>query len=1136
MTVSYKKSKYRANAGEYYIACQEKSDGIRYGSKSVDDDYSGSAKEPPGVWYAGPDTHSNRTEAFGFTHGLAFSVNNLDSERFLNMVKGFSLKMDIKWTQNSGSLDRLALHDWTLSAPKSVSVAWGLGDSTTKLSLEKSQEKNSRIFLDFMSRFSIVRRGAQGAKKLQAPLLGATFGHGSSRANDPQLHTHCVIFNLSYSGTDTNALETMVMMKWIGAAASLYHAGLAWDAATMGFGITRKNNLFELNGIPMAVCSTFSKRRHDIEKTAREKFFESGLDPDAASVSRGIYQQAAIETRNKKSELNRDQLQQRWNKEGLDLGFTAADVLIAMNEVPFSEIDSSTLNKVAYKALREITAHHAIFKEPALLTKAATTLFGMASPARILQVVEHLKESLLLQTFSIDERTGLQEQIFTTREMATLEREMLGLVHRMNGQHVLADYDLSEKLNPVQREAALTIFSDSNAVSVLDGRKAADRRNTMTSITRAFELKGYKVTTVMGRWNAALNLASEARLADGPAISKWFNDLLNNTVVLNGKDLIVVEEAGMVGVHVMRDILQAAYRAQAKVILSGDTMQQKAIASGAALRVIQRHFGSARVDEFVQQSASEDRVAVQKFFQGKAMDALANYINKGQVHIAQTDIETNNMLLQNWNQSRLENPNQQSLMIAVDRKSVRELNRLAHQILKGTGKLGASQEFKTTYSTPEYPKIEFSVGDDVFILLATSQIKASTRALGTIESFDGDIINMRVNSELISIDTNDEHHQYKRSGKPAGLSLSHAYCASNIAYQSLCVDHAFVKDSVALDRISIGHIASHHRLSCRFYIDRSARYRSKIKTCAPHEFHTIDAYSDDALLANVATSWSKNSNRYSTLDYDNWNQSGKQIDLNIERQIDSVAQLEIRSDDTMETANNEARFEKSQVLDKSENDQSDLIPQIASTNTEEDDQNLSLENVERIYSALLEIGIDDNTAHHAIACGFLQMDKEGEILFCGRSAEGKLVNLVKNQPINTDEQVDSSNYVSAYPENYTPILWGNPEHVVIAKTGIDALRIFSTAQLLEESTPTIIVSGGLDKPLSHSHTLDLISKAHRVTREDGVASNIPGNSKAFEQGNGSEFIAQAHAAASYKAHAHNEEIDKHYESQNTSRG
>ena len=62
MTLSYKKSKNRVNAGEYYIACQENVEGVRDGKRSVDDYYSGSAKEPPGVWYSGPDFNDNRTE------------------------------------------------------------------------------------------------------------------------------------------------------------------------------------------------------------------------------------------------------------------------------------------------------------------------------------------------------------------------------------------------------------------------------------------------------------------------------------------------------------------------------------------------------------------------------------------------------------------------------------------------------------------------------------------------------------------------------------------------------------------------------------------------------------------------------------------------------------------------------------------------------------------------------------------------------------------------------------------------------------------------------------------------------------------------------------------------------------------
>jgi ATP-dependent exoDNAse (exonuclease V) alpha subunit len=52
------------------------------------------------------------------------------------------------------------------------------------------------------------------------------------------------------------------------------------------------------------------------------------------------------------------------------------------------------------------------------------------------------------------------------------------------------------------------------------------------------------------------------------------------------KDILVVDEAGMLGSRQMARILEVADQGNAKVVLVGDTQQLQAIEAGAALRAI----------------------------------------------------------------------------------------------------------------------------------------------------------------------------------------------------------------------------------------------------------------------------------------------------------------------------------------------------------------------------------------------------------------------------------------------------------------------------------------------------------------------------------------------------------------------
>ena len=605
MTVSYKKS--GASGASYYTDCMAED-----GSKSVDDYYTGSAKEPPGSWYVGPDSRNSRFSTLGLVDGQRFGTqeSSNDVDRFHSLTSGFHPEDGSKLVQNAGDSGRVSFHDFTLSAPKSVSVIWSQADETTKASIELIQERSSRTFLDFMSSKSYSRQGKGGVIKSAAPLRGALFGHGSSREDDPLLHTHCVVMNVCEreNGT-TGALETMEMMRWQGAAASLYHAGLAWGMRNLAFSIEKIDNLFEVTGVPQHALEAFSQRRAQIVAAVKRKLQDMGLEPDAELASRGLFQAATIETRNAKSELTREELIAIWHARGVELGFTQAEVTTLMDAGPIANLTGEQLLEEARVAVKELTTNHAIFKEPALLTKIAVHLVGRASPEQILQAVETIKQKDLLTTESVN-KAGLTEQIFTTREMLVLERQMLVLADRKDGKHVLPRVDLPLSLDPEQRLAAIAATSDSNAVSVVEGTAGAGKTFTMEAISRVYEANGYTVTGLSGSWSAALNLQEAAKLTDAHAITGWVNSVRAGRININDKSMVVVDEAGMVGSRDIKNVLDLAKKAGAKVILLGDTLQQKAIAAGDPLRVIAQQNGSSRLDIIRRQYDAADRASV----------------------------------------------------------------------------------------------------------------------------------------------------------------------------------------------------------------------------------------------------------------------------------------------------------------------------------------------------------------------------------------------------------------------------------------------------------------------------------------------------------------------------------------------
>jgi conjugative relaxase-like TrwC/TraI family protein len=87
--------------------------------------------------------------------------------------------------------------DLTFSAPKSVSVLWGLGDTEVSKAVRRAHDGAVVEALGYLERHAtMARRGANGVRRIGAGgLVAAGFRHRTSRAGDPQLHTHVLVAN-----------------------------------------------------------------------------------------------------------------------------------------------------------------------------------------------------------------------------------------------------------------------------------------------------------------------------------------------------------------------------------------------------------------------------------------------------------------------------------------------------------------------------------------------------------------------------------------------------------------------------------------------------------------------------------------------------------------------------------------------------------------------------------------------------------------------------------------------------------------------------------------------------------------------------------------------------------------------------
>lgn len=235
-----------------------------------------------------------------------------------NLLLGRSPNGGLDLVRNAGQDDRQSGWDFCFSPPKSVSATWSLAPSEVRQQIQRAQFEAVRDTFAFLEREAgIVRLGAGGQVHEKAGLVAAAFEHGTSRAQDPQLHTHLLVINLGVSGGTTRTIASRPLYRLKMLAGRHYRELLAANLQRdLGVEIRRSRWGFEIEGIPERICSAYSSRREQIVSALAERGLTSAI---AAKI-------AALNTRPVKQVLPREQLFAMWQEKGRELGFGPREV------------------------------------------------------------------------------------------------------------------------------------------------------------------------------------------------------------------------------------------------------------------------------------------------------------------------------------------------------------------------------------------------------------------------------------------------------------------------------------------------------------------------------------------------------------------------------------------------------------------------------------------------------------------------------------------------------------------------------------------------------------------------------------------------------------------------------------------
>ncbi|MEZ0497909.1 Ti-type conjugative transfer relaxase TraA [Sphingomonas sp. IW22] len=402
-------------------------------------------------------------------------------------------------------------------------------------------------------------------------------------------------------------------------------------------------------------------------------------------------------------------------------------------------------------------------------------------------------------------KDGRDRERFTSRETIATEArlEQAGDMLARQGGHGVSASRLAAALAAAEGRGLVLSGEQRDAFGHITGAQglasvigyAGTGKSAMLGVAReAWAAQGYQVR------GAALSGIAAENLEDGSGIpSRTIASLehawAQGRELLTRGDVLVVDEAGMIGTRQMERVLSHARDAGAKVVLVGDPEQLQAIEAGAAFRAIAERHGAAEITEVRRQREDWQKAATRAFATGRTTEAIHAYAAHGMVHAAETREAARSALVEGWDRQRQAEPDRTRIILTHTNAEVRALNEEARGRLRASGDLGEDVAFGA-----ERGERQFAPGDRIMFLRNERGMGVKNGTLGTIERVSPEGMVVRLDSGArVAFEAKDY------------AAVDHGYAATFHKSQGVTVDRAHVLATPGMERHSAYVGMSRHR-------------------------------------------------------------------------------------------------------------------------------------------------------------------------------------------------------------------------------------------------------------------------------------------------------------------------------------
>ena len=470
--------------------------------------------------------------------------------------------------------NRRVFFDFTFSPPKSVSIAALVGGDEQ---IVQAHREAVKIAVEELEQFAAtrIRQGASNADRQTGNIVAALFEHETSRALDPHLHTHCIIFNATYDAEigRWKALQNYQMLTAQKYVENVYYHELT--RALRSYGYTVENSArgdFRVVEVSPELCERFSKRHREIDEQTKQ-FLAANPGKIGGNV-RDIREHLAHRLRSRKPrQLSPARLRALWQSQLQPAEQTSVERPVKIPEMG-KEDSAATAVSWAEKHLfdrRSLVHEHELWRHA--LEAARGSRLTIAELKRETATRDYIRET---------------NGRLTRKDILGREWQIVQMAAKGAGQFTSLgkpSAEAAESLADDQRQAFQQILESPDLITLFRGGAGTGKSFVLRNVQSALERDGKPTPVLAPQRQQVIDLEK-----DGLSGTQTIAEFLQRQSMSEGA-VVIVDEAGQIGGQQMLALLEMVEAHHGRVILSGDTRQHGPVEASDALRAIERHSG-----------------------------------------------------------------------------------------------------------------------------------------------------------------------------------------------------------------------------------------------------------------------------------------------------------------------------------------------------------------------------------------------------------------------------------------------------------------------------------------------------------------------------------------------------------------